>query len=70
VLECLNQLIPCRLLIPCSLADLEILRDEIAALVELCVVIEELLQLEQGGLLAGVCLLQTLLSLGLLLKVF
>ena len=36
------------LLIAAGLTDLEILHDEIAALVELCVVIGEFLQLEEG----------------------
>merc|ERR1719163_2448215 len=57
LLECLN------LLIPGSLADLKILHDEIAVLVELSVVIGELLQLEEGGLLVGDCLLKVLLGL-------
>merc|ERR1719502_120677 len=57
LLECLN------LLIPGSLADLEILHDEIAVLVELGVVVGELLQLEKGGLLVGDCLLKVLLGL-------
>merc|ERR1719460_3060277 len=57
LLECLN------LLIPGSLADLEILHDEIAVLVELSVVVGELLQLEKGGLLVGDCLLEVLLGL-------
>merc|ERR1719454_664786 len=51
------------LLIPGSLADLEILHDEIAVLVELSVVVGELLQLEKGGLLVGDCLLEVLLGL-------
>merc|ERR1719163_1125663 len=57
LLECLN------LLIPGSLADLEILHDEIAVLVELSVVVGELLQFEKGGLLVGDCLLEVLLGL-------
>merc|ERR1719163_2778783 len=62
LLECLN------LLIPGSLADLEILHDEIAVLVELGVVVGEILQLEKGGLLVGDCLLEVLLGLCLLLS--
>merc|ERR1719163_2499459 len=57
LLECLN------LLIPGSLADLEILHDEIAVLVELGVVVGELLQLEECGFLVGDCLLKVLLGL-------
>merc|ERR1719454_943349 len=57
LLECLN------LLVPGSLADLEVLHDEIAVLVELGVVVGELLQLEKGGLLVGDCLLKVLLGL-------
>merc|ERR1719213_845655 len=62
LLECLN------LLIPGSLADLEVLHDEVAILVELSVVVGELLQLEEGGLLVGDRLLKVLLSLCLLLS--
>merc|ERR1719454_2405063 len=51
------------LLIPGGLADLEVLHDEIAVLVELGVVVGELLQLEKGGLLVGDCLLEVLLGL-------
>merc|ERR1719379_2816131 len=51
------------LLIPGSLADLEVLHDEVAVLVELGVVVGELLQLEEGGLLVGDCLLEILLGL-------
>merc|ERR1719502_786843 len=61
LLECLD------LLIPGSLADLEVLHDEVAVLVELRVVVGELLQLEEGGLLVGDCLLEVLLRLGALL---
>merc|ERR1719460_795732 len=62
LLECLN------LLIAGSLADLEVLHDEVAILVELGVVVGELLQLEECGLLVGDCLLKVLLGLCLLLN--
>merc|ERR1719215_944085 len=55
-------------LIPGCLADLEILHDEIAILVELSIVIGEFLQLKEGCLLIGDGLLQILLCLGLLLS--
>merc|ERR1719215_784772 len=62
LLECLN------FLVPGSLANLKILHDKIAILVELSIVVGELLQLEEGCLLIGDSLLQILLCLGLLLS--
>merc|ERR1719498_251283 len=56
------------LLIACCLADFEVLRDEIAALMELGVVVRELLKLKQSGLLVLICLGEVLLRLGLLLR--
>merc|ERR1719498_2065384 len=61
LLECLD------LLIPGGLADLEVLHDEVAVLVELSVVVGKLLQLEESGLLVGDGLLHVLLGLGALL---
>merc|ERR1719350_1500964 len=61
LLESLN------LFIAGSLSDLEILHDEITALVELRIVVGELLKLEQDGLLVLVGLVQISLSLGLFL---
>merc|ERR1719454_1871980 len=52
------------LLIPGGLADLEVLHDEVAVLVELGVVVGKLLQLEEGGLLVGDGLLGVLLDGG------
>merc|ERR1719162_794511 len=55
------------LLITGGLADLEILHDEITALVELGIVVRELLELEKDSLLVFIGLIQVSLCLGLLL---
>merc|ERR1719162_644124 len=55
------------LLITGGLADLEILHDEITALVKLGIVVRELLELEEHRLLVFIGLIQVSLCLGLLL---
>merc|ERR1719198_685671 len=56
------------LLITGGLADLEVLHDEVAALVEFGVVVRELLQLKQSVFLVLGCLVQVLLGLCTLLN--